>query len=174
MRYPAEVTWFDREPEGGEDHTARWIVLAPDELESALDRFEQDMRRLGFALAGEIFDREGHCLTFGFSAFEELGFVAFQPGHLLNNERGHYQYAPLKWSVSNPADAATLPAIGNLRGRDRIDFMIWPGYDPYEVSPEYCVPIPLVKQAILEYSTMGEFSRCIAWGERADWTKPGP
>ena len=170
MRYPATVTWCDTEPESWQDYTVCHTIRGAEELKTALDRFEQDVRNLKFALIGEIHDREGHELKFGLHAFQDRAFISFQPKHLLENEKGHYQYIPLRWSLADSAAAATFPPIGHLKGRERIDFLIWPGYDPYEIMPPYCVPMILVRQAIREYLATGEFSTCIGWGERADWS----
>jgi Immunity protein Imm1 len=172
LQLPAKVCWCDAEPESHEDYTVCHTAHSVEELDAALDRFEQDMRRLNFSLQGEIYDCEGDYLTFGFTDYQDMGFVAYQPKHLLHNDNGHFQRIPLKWSVASAAEAATLPPIGNRfePRSDRIDFLIWPGYDPFEVKPQYCVPIALARQAIREYLTTGEFTKTIAWGERPDWT----
>jgi hypothetical protein len=176
MRYPATVTWCDHEPASWQDYTTCHTVQSPEHFEAAIARFEQDMRRLKFALLGEIRDSEGHRLTFGFTEFGDRAFVVFQPKHLLYDEHGRSQYRPVRWSVASPADATTLPPGGCPRGRERerMDFHWWRiGYDPFEVMPEYHVPIHLVKQAIREYLDTGEFAPCIAWGESADWRTTG-
>ena len=170
MRYPAELTWCDEEPGPEQDRTTRQLIRDPEELETALDRFERDTRRLKLPLLAELFDREGHCLTFGFSPAKELSFLTFQPVHTLRNERGHFQHAPLRWSVSPLADAANLPPINQVHGPDRVGFLFWPGYDPLYVMPAYCVPFSLVRRALGEYLDRGEFSTCLGWGARPDPT----
>jgi hypothetical protein len=109
-------------------------------------------------------------LTFGYFDHRDCAFISFQPKHLLANEKGHYQYVPLKWSVADSVEASASPPIGHRRGRERIDFFVWLGFDPYEIMPSYCVPMSMVRQAIREYLATGVFSKCIGWGERADWT----
>ena len=169
MRYPATVTWCDTNPESWQDYTVCHTVQCGEELDPILDRFEQDVRRLKFALIGNIHDRDGHELTFGCFDHRDCAFISFQPKHLLANEKGHYQYAPLKWSVADSGEASALPPIGHRGGRERIDFFVWLGFDPYEIMPSYCVPMSMVRQAIREYLATGVFSKCIGWGERADW-----
>ena len=174
MRYPATVCWFDSDHESWQNYTVCETVLGPEEVDAALDRFDRDMQRVGFPLMGDIHDIEGHQFTFGFTSRQELGFITFQPSHLLNNDRGHYQFIPLKWSVASSADATSLPPILYDKGQKWVSYRYWNEYDPYNVAIEYCVPIPLVRQAIREYLATGTFSACIAWGERADWTLASP
>jgi hypothetical protein len=155
MRYPATVTWCDTKPESWQDYTGSHTVSCEEELEVAMDLFEKDARNLRFPLIGRLHDCEGHELTFGFYDDRDRAFMSFQPRHLLANEKGHYQYSPLRWSVANQAKASNLPPILHTIGRERIDFFLWTDFDPYQVMPQYCVPMTLVRLVIREYLDTG-------------------
>jgi hypothetical protein len=171
MRFPAKISWCDREPENWQDFTVSQAIASAEELEAALDHFERDGRRLRFPLLAELDDCHGNRFNVGYDGRQERAFLVFSPKHLLTDEAGRYQFLPLRWSIANRESAATLPPIyAHPIRRERVDFHIWPGYDPTSVMPPYCVPMPLVRQAIGQYLATGEFSNCIGWGERADWT----
>jgi hypothetical protein len=170
-RFPAMISWCDREPEGGQDFTVSQAIASVAELEAALDCFERDGRRVGFSLLAELDDCHGNRFHVGYDGRHERGFLAFSPKHLLADEAGRYQFLPIRWSIANRETAALLPPFyAHPIRRERVDFFIWPGYNPTSVMPPYCAPMPLIRQAIGQYLSIGEFSDCIGWGERADWT----
>jgi hypothetical protein len=171
MRFPAMISWCDRKPESWQDFTVSRAIASAKELESALDQFERDGRRLRFPLLAELDDCHGNRFDVGFYWRQERGFLAYSPKHLLTDEAGRYQFFPLRWSIADRDAAATLPPFyAHPIRRERVDFFIWPGYDPTSVMPPYCAPMPLIRQAIGQYLATGEFSDCIGWGECADWT----
>jgi hypothetical protein len=153
MQYPAKISWFDRPPEVWEDHTVSLWVSEPQELDAALDRFDRDMRRLQFSLAGRIIDREGRHVAFGFSEHQELGYASFR----LQDD------SMCPWLIWSLRDTANTANVQQLTGRDRIDFHYWPGLDPWEVRLANCVPITALRRAIHFYLASGTFD-CIAWG----------
>ncbi|MCY2966669.1 MAG: hypothetical protein NT069_24080 [Planctomycetota bacterium] len=171
MRFPATITWCDREPESWQDFTISRAIDCARELESALDQFERDVRRVQFPLLAELDDCDGNRFQIGYDGHQERGFLAYAPKHLLTDEAGRDQFLPIRWSIANSETAATLPPYyAQPIRRERVDFFIWEGYDPISVMPPYCPPMPLVRQAIGQYLATGEFSDCIGWGERPDWT----
>jgi hypothetical protein len=175
MRFPATITWCDRPPEGAQDFTVSHVIDSAKNLEAALNQFERDGRRIQFPLLAELDDRYGNRFEVGYDGRHERGFLAYAPKHLLTDEAGRYQFLPIRWSIGNRETAAALPPYYACPiRRDRIDFFIWLGYAPTSVMPPYCPPMPLVRQAIGQYLTTGEFSGCIAWGERLDWTQGEP
>jgi hypothetical protein len=131
--------------------------------------FEHDGRRLRFPLLAELDDCHGNRFKVGYYWRQELGFLSYSPKHLLTDEASRYQFSPIRWSIANRELAAALPPINaHPIRRERVDFLIWPGFYPTSVMPPYCVPMPLVRQAIAQYLATGEFSNCIGWGERAE------
>ena len=162
MRFPANITCCDREPEASQDFTVSKIIDSAKELEAALDQFERDGRRVRFPLLAELDDCRGNRFNVGYDGCQERGFLAYAPKHLLTDEAGRYQFLPIRWSIANRETAAMLPPFyAHPIRRERVDFFIWLGYDPTSVMPPYCPPMPLVRQAIGQYLATGEFSGCI-------------
>ncbi|MCY2966672.1 MAG: hypothetical protein NT069_24095 [Planctomycetota bacterium] len=98
MRFPATITWCDREPECWQDFTISRAIDCARVLESALDQFERDVRRVQFPLLAELDDCDGNRFQIGFDGRQERGFLAYALKLLLTDEAGRYQFLPIRWS----------------------------------------------------------------------------
>ena len=170
MRYPAIISWCDREPvdvQEEDNGTVRVVVHNDAECLAALDRMERDMRETTHFLDGEIVDKNGNTLYFGMSDWKDQGHLGYQPRHLKFNDKGHFNGRPTRWAVS---ESAVLPQRGWGQPRDDtwIAFYRWKASYPNDMSEDHCIPLTALRQAICEYLTTGGFSKSITWAEYVD------